>query len=194
MPFKSMKNQVVGAVGLLALLTAGPAMATNVDPSTGAYTFQGYGIKLTKPFLGAPLTLTCNVELDGFLDVDGNGTVTIDVDGGRMLSGGDSACQTVDLQFSAGDWYASEQGTTTAGIPETSLPSPRLGSVITGQFNNVQVDTFLGYCSGSIVVSYSNGATLGAPSTFSFSGANISGTDCTMDGVFEATSDVDVWQ
>jgi len=194
MSFKSMKKQVVSAAGLVALLSAGPAMATNVDPGTGSYTFQGSGIELTKTFLGLPVTLSCNVELDGELDVDGNGTVFIDVTGGRMLPGGDSNCSQVDLQFSAGNWYASEQGASTAGIPEASLPSPRLGTVITGQFNNVQVDTPLGYCSGSIVVSYSNGATIGAPSSFSFTNAALGTSGCTMDGVFEATTDVDVWQ
>lgn len=194
MSFKSMKKQVVSAAGFVALLSAGQAMATNIDPGTGNYTFQGNGIELTKTVFGFPVTLTCNVELDGALDVDGSGTVFIDVNGGQMLPGGDSRCQDVDLLFSAGDWYASEQGTSTAGIPEASLPSPRLGTVITGQFNNVQVDTPLGYCSGSIVVSYTNGATLGAPSSFSFTNAALGTSGCTMDGVFEATSDVDVWQ
>lgn len=194
MSFESMKKQVVSAAGLVALLSAGQAMATNIDPGTGNYTFQGSGIEVTKTIFGFPVTLSCNVELDGAVDVDGNGTVFIDVTGGRMLPGGDSNCSQVDLQFSAGNWFASEQGTSTAGIPEASLPSPRLGTVITGQFNNVQVDTPLGYCSGSIVVSYSNGATIGAPSSFSFTNAALGTSGCTMDGVFEATTDVDVWQ
>uniref|UniRef100_UPI0030DD3BA4 hypothetical protein n=1 Tax=uncultured Alcanivorax sp. TaxID=191215 RepID=UPI0030DD3BA4 len=153
MSFKSMKKQVVSAAGLVALLSAGQAMATNIDPGTGNYTFQGSGIEVTKTIFGFPVTLSCNVELDGAVDVDGNGTVTIDVTDGRMLPGGDNDCNLVDLQFNAGNWYATEQSTTTAGIPETSLPSPRLGTVITGQFKGVQVDTHLGYCSGSIVVS-----------------------------------------
>ena len=50
MSFKSMKKQVVSAAGLVALLSAGPAMATNVDPGPGSYTFQGSGIELTKTF------------------------------------------------------------------------------------------------------------------------------------------------
>jgi hypothetical protein len=43
-------------------------------------------------------------------------------------------------------------------------------------------------------LSYSNGATIGAPSSFSFTNAALGTSGCTMDGVFEATTDVDVWQ
>ena len=149
---------------------------------------------MTKTIFGFPGALSCKVERDGAVDGYGNGTVTIDVTDGWMLPGGENDCNLVDLQFSAGNWYAGEQGATTAGIPETSLPSPRLGTVITGQFNNVQVDTPLGYCSGSIVVSYSNGATVGAPSSFRFTGAALGPSGCPMDGGFEAPPDVDVWQ
>lgn len=189
-----MKNQVVGAMMGLAFLSTGSAMATNVDPGVGSYTFQGNGIELTNTHFEPPIGITCNMELDVAVDFDSSGTVFIEVTDGRILPGGDIVCNQQDLQFHAGSWYASEQGITTPGIPDASLPSPRLGTVITGQLNNVELIGPLHYCGGSIVFSYSNGSTVGAPSTFSFTGAPLGTSVCTLDGVFEATIDVDVWQ
>jgi hypothetical protein len=196
MSMKMMKKVVMGSIGAAAMIAAAGVQADTIAPGPGSYTFTG-STTLDKP--GAP-TITCNLTLNGDVayapDANGNGItddgVTIDVNSGS-LSGG-FLCGFVSLNLSSNPWYASDVGSAT---PQkvTTLPSPRLGTTEQVQFNNINV-SIIGYgsCTDTIVVDYTNGASVGDPSQFVFTGAPITPNGgCTVTGTLNATSDVDVF-
>lgn len=170
MSYEMMKKVVIGAAGAVALMGSVAAHATVVPAAPQTRTFEGLS---DLNFAGIIQADDCVLSLTGEVTEDGAGNVTVTVQNGSVTQGaiGDAACNQIDLGLDPNNsstfW--------TATLPENQLPDPRIGDTVVGIFSNLSITAagipcvFIG--TGSIPATFSNGASIGAPSSFDFNGS-----------------------
>ncbi len=187
MSMKMMKKAIVSTVGAAALAGTMVAHATVSPAAPQTRTFEGLSDLTIFGFIQAD---DCVLSLTGDVTENGSGDVTVTVTEGSVTQGalGDAACNQVDLNLDPNDssthW--------TASLPNAQLPNPRIGDTVNGTFTNLNITASGISCGGSsIVATFSNGASIGDESTFSFNG---SVGACTVNGTLEVQgSDIDAF-
>ena len=185
MSIKMMKKAVIGAAGAIALLGAAAAQAQLtppnvagqwdvIQPGPGSYTFSG---PTTLSLVGIPIS--CTLSLTGDVVYDSSSQITISVTNGSVMGGG--LCGSVNLQNFP--WVAT--------VPGSASQADALAEDdVMGTFVGVSVSTPLGNCSGNVDAIFNNGSPISAPSYFDFD--DTFGI-CGVDGILEATTDVNAY-
>ncbi|MEO1865812.1 MAG: hypothetical protein ABGX98_08645 [Pseudomonadota bacterium] len=181
-------NAIPGAVAAIGILGSGLAQATLDPTGGGSYIFEGDRVVLTKDTIFGPVSVDCKLALKGNV-VDNGSTISITVTDGDSDVGAanDTNCDLVGFTFS----WPSDPITDSAPPLGTSQTD---STWVPGTFDNVQVSTPLGNCSGdNVPVEFRNTPTGGTdlPSEFRFNGTTI-GSTCTVDGLISVVPSSDL--
>jgi len=197
MSMEMMKKAVIGAVGAISMIGASTAIA-QLSPANVAGQWDYVGPNVTNVKFTGPTTLTkngvplsCTLTLFGDVDFTSQSRLDITVKDGDVT--GSFLCNSVDLNLDPNDsstWWHAYNPTAGGGVAASESPSDAnaLDVVSASTFTNVNVDTPLGNCSGSVApVDFGNGtSSVSDPSFFDFSGATFG--SCSVTGRLESVS------
>jgi hypothetical protein len=193
-----MKKAVIGAAGAVVLMGATAAQAQLSPPNVaGQWDYTGpnvTNVKFTGPttLVKSGVPLDCTLTVYGDVDFTSTSRLDITVKDGEVT--GSFLCNTVDLNLDPNDsttWWHAYNPTAGQGVSGSASQSDTnaLDVVEDSTFTNLNVDTPLGNCSGSVFpVDFKNGDTsVNDPSAFVFTAAGF-GSDCSVTGTLKSVS------